>query len=221
LTASAKGEPAPNITVPVTVLNSWDYAMPRLFTALEIPESLTPRLASLRDGLNGAHWVIPDNYHITIRFVGDIEDAAAHDFADALAAIQMDSFQVEISGLSSFGGRKPRAIYAALKPNESLERLAKAHERAARLAGLPPETRNFTPHITLARLRNARPQAVARYLERFGGFCSEPFRVSRFILLSSRALHGGGPYVLEEVYPLGGAWAEDYEYEEKPRLEGL
>lgn len=195
--------------------------MPRLFTALEIPQTLAPRLAMLRDGLNGAHWVIPDNYHITLRFVGDIEDSAAQDFADALAAIEMESFHVEVSGLNSFGGRKPRAIYAALKASEALERLARAHERAARVAGLPPESRNFTPHITLARLKNARADTVAHYLQRFGGFFSEPFPVSRFLLLSSRAMQGGGPYVIEEVYPLGGAWTEDYECEEEFRLEGL
>jgi RNA 2',3'-cyclic 3'-phosphodiesterase len=195
--------------------------MPRLFTALEVPESLIPRLAMLRAGLSGAHWVLPDNYHITLRFAGDIEDAAAHDFADALAVIDMDSFEVEVSGLGSFGGRKPRAIFAALKPCEALERLAKAHERAARLAGLAPETRNFTPHITLARLRNAKPEAVAQYLERFGGFFAEPFRVNQFLLLSSRSLQGGGPYVLEEVYPLGGAWGETFEHDEERRLESF
>lgn len=200
--------------------------MPRLFTALEVPASLAPRLAMLRDSLAGAHWVPPESYHITLRFAGDIEETAAQDFADALAAIEMDDFQVEITGLSSFGGRKPRTIFAALKSCEALERLARAHERAARMAGLPPEPRNFTPHITLARLKNARPEAVAQYLERFGGFHSEPFEVSRFVLLSARAVHGGGPYVIEEAYPLGGRWAEnsgwadDYDYEEELRPEG-
>jgi RNA 2',3'-cyclic 3'-phosphodiesterase len=201
--------------------------MPRLFTALEVPASLAPRLAMLRDGLNGAHWVLQENYHITLRFVGDIDEPAAQDFADALAAIEMDSFDVKIAGLGSFGGSKPRVIFAALKPCDALERLAKAHDRAARIAGLPPEPRNFTPHITLARLKNAKAEAVARYLECFGGFCSEAFPVSRFTLQSARAVHGGGPYVIEGVYPLGGGWAErcgwveDYEHEEEFRLEGM
>lgn len=187
--------------------------MPRLFTALEVPSSLVLRLAMLRDGVSGAHWVMPESHHITLRFVGDVEDSVAHDFAQALAAIELDSFEAEVSGLGSFGGRKPRTIFAALKPSEPLERLARAHERAARMAGLPPETRNFTPHITLARLRNARPEAVARYLERFGGFQAEPFPVNRFLLMSSRALQGGGPYVIEDVYPLRGGWTGDFEHE--------
>ena len=78
--------------------------------------------------------------------------------------------------------------------------LQKAHERAARLAGLPPETRNYMPHVTLARLRNVSPFSAAEYLARYGGFITAPFEVSRFVLFSSRPNYGGGPYVVEEDY---------------------
>ena len=80
--------------------------------------------------------------------------------------------------------------------------MRRANERAAREAGLPPEGRNFKPHVTLARLRGARPDAVALYLERQGGIVAEPFTVSRFVLYSSRNSVGGGPYVVEAAYPL-------------------
>ncbi|MEZ5873869.1 MAG: RNA 2',3'-cyclic phosphodiesterase [Hyphomicrobiales bacterium] len=98
--------------------------------------------------------------------------------------------------------RKPRAIFAALAPSEELEALHRANERAARAAGLPPEGRNFKPHVTLARLRGARPDAVAAYLERQGAMMAEPFTVSRFVLYSSRNSVGGGPYVVEAAYDL-------------------
>ncbi|MGB8870761.1 MAG: 2'-5' RNA ligase family protein, partial [Rhodomicrobium sp.] len=71
----------------------------------------------------------------------------------------------------------------------------------ARMAGLPPETRNYVPHITLARLRNVSPFAAAEYLARYGGFFTVPFEVSRFVLFSSRPNQGGGPYLVEEGYP--------------------
>jgi 2'-5' RNA ligase len=80
--------------------------------------------------------------------------------------------------------------------------LRRANERAAREAGLPPEGRNFKPHVTLARLRGARADAVAAYLERQGGIGPESFMVSRFVLYSSRNSVGGGPYVVEAAYPL-------------------
>lgn len=175
--------------------------MPRLFTGIELPEDMVWRLSMLRAGLSGAHWIDPDNYHITMRFAGDIPDAEARHFAEALARVSFDSFEIELSGLGSFGGNKPRTVWVGVKPSPALQLLQKAHERAARLAGLPPETRNFMPHITLARLRNVSPFSVAEYLARYGGFFSGPFTVSRFVLFSSRPNQGGGPYLIEEGYP--------------------
>jgi len=186
--------------------------MPRLFTGIELPEDSVRRLSMLRAGLNGASWIDAENYHITMRFAGDITDAQANHFAEALADIRFDSFELELSGLGSFGGNKPRSLWAAVKPSGALELLQKAHERAARLAGLPPETRNFVPHVTLARLRNVSPYAAADYLARHGGFFAAPFSVSRFVLFSSRPNQGGGPYLVEEGYPSWDmAFAEDDE----------
>jgi 2'-5' RNA ligase len=186
--------------------------MPRLFTGIELPEDIVRRLSMLRAGLNGASWIDPENYHITMRFVGDISDEDACHFADALADIHFDSFEMELSGLGSFGGNKPRSLWAAVKPSPALALLQKGHERAARRAGLPPETRNFVPHVTLARLRNVSPFAAAEYLARHGGFFAAPFPVSRFVLFSSRPNHGGGPYLVEEGYPSwDNAFAEDDE----------
>lgn len=73
--------------------------MPRLFTGIELPEEIVARLSTMRAGLSGAHWIDPGNYHVTLRFVGDISDREANNFADALADIHFDSFDVEISGL--------------------------------------------------------------------------------------------------------------------------
>jgi RNA 2',3'-cyclic 3'-phosphodiesterase len=175
--------------------------MPRLFTGIDLPGDVVERLSMLRAGLSGAHWINRDNYHITMRFVGDISDTEANQFADALASVSFDSFEIELSGLGSFGGNKPRAIWAGVKPSPALQLLQKGHERAARLAGLPPETRNFVPHITLARLRNVSPYAAAEYLAGYGGFVSAPFEVNRFVLFSSRPNQGGGPYIVEGDYP--------------------
>jgi 2'-5' RNA ligase len=176
--------------------------MPRLFSAIEIPRPIAERLNLLRAGLTGARWIDPENYHLTLRFIGDVDGATAREFTLALSAIQGAAFQLRFNGLGSFGGRKPRAIFARVAPSEALESLQRANERAAREARLPPEGRNFKPHITLARLRGARPDAVAAYLERQGAVAAEPFTVSRFVLYSSRASVGGGPYVVEAAYDL-------------------
>jgi 2'-5' RNA ligase len=76
------------------------------------------------------------------------------------------------------------------------------HERLLRRVGLDPEARKYTPHVTLARLRDTSSFEVAEYLSARAAFRSLPFSVSRFVLFSSRASVGGGPYVVEAVYPL-------------------
>ena len=176
--------------------------MPRLFSAIEIPLRIAERLTFLRFGLSGARWIDPENYHVTLRFIGDVDGATARDFTATLGEIVARPFELRLNGLGSFGGWKPRAIFAEVAPSEPLDILQRANERAAREAGLPPEGRNFKPHVTLARLRGARADAVAAYLERQGGIVPEPFTVSRFVLYSSRASKGGGPYIVEAAYDL-------------------
>ena len=176
--------------------------MPRLFTAIEIPEELAPRLEMLRGRLAGARWIKPENYHLTLRFIGDVDAPDADDFVEALSETSVEPFWLRLSGVGSFGGRKPRALWVGFEECEPLMRLQRAHERAARRAGLPPETRNFLPHVTLARLRGAEPGAVAHYLAAVGAFNAEPFLVDTFVLMSAREGSGGGPYVVEARFPL-------------------
>jgi 2'-5' RNA ligase len=178
--------------------------MPRLFTAIEIPAHVCDELARLRVPMPGAKWIERENFHLTVRFVGDVDNSRANEFADRLAAIDVPAFSLRLTGLGAFGGNSPHAIWAAVERGEQLDTLARAHERAARAAGCPPETRTFKPHVTIARLRHTKPDIVARFLGRQGGYRSEPFFVGRFVLLSSRPQTGGGPYVVEEAYPLQG-----------------
>ena len=176
--------------------------MPRLFAGIEIPGAIANRLSIAQSGLPGARGSIPRTTDLTLRFVGDVDGAVARDFMESLGAIVAAPFELRLEGLGSFGGYKPRAIWAGITPSPPLSALQRATDRAAREAGLPPEPRNYMPHVTLARLRGSRAEAVADYLERNGGFLSQPFPVSRFVLFSSRNSVGGGPYVVEAAYPL-------------------
>ena len=176
--------------------------MPRLFTGIEIPFGIAEALDMLRGGLPGARWIDRENYHITLRFLGDIDDRAANDAASILADIRKPAFDLHFDGLHAFGGNKPRSVYAAVAAEAALSDLQAEQERLMRRIGLEPETRKFTPHVTLARLRQASSLDVADYLSARGYFRTAPFTVSRFVLFSSRASTGGGPYVVEESYPL-------------------
>src|SRR5262245_14780499 len=139
--------------------------MPRLFTALEIPETIRVQLSLIRASVGGAKWIAAEDMHVTLRFAGDIDGRTADDLAELLADVAVQPFQVTIAGTGSFGGREPRALWAGVEAGPELEALQRANERAARSAGLEPESRKFVPHVTLARLRGVRQGAVARFLE--------------------------------------------------------
>lgn len=176
--------------------------MPRLFTGLEIPATVSESLSLLRGGLRGARWIDPENYHITLRFIGDVDDEIAREVGWALGQVRRKDFELHFDGLTSFGGRRPRAVVATVASSPSLIELQAEHERLMKRVGLEPEGRKYTPHVTLARLRDAKSSDVAEYLSARGAFRTPPFIVSRFVLFSSRASVGGGPYVVEAAYPL-------------------
>ena len=176
--------------------------MPRLFTGVEIPSDIGQALAMLRGGLPGARWITPDNYHLTLRFIGDVDDMIAQEVALMLGRVRRAAFDLHLEGLTSFGGRRPRAVVASMAPAQALLELQVEHERLMQRIGLEAEGRKYTPHVTLARLRDSSSLDVANYLSARGYFRTAPFPVSRFVLFSSRNSVGGGPYVVEASYPL-------------------
>jgi 2'-5' RNA ligase len=93
-------------------------------------------------------------------------------------------------------------VVASVVPSRPLIELQAELERLMQRFGLDPEGRKFTPHVTLARLHDASCQDVADYLSVRGYFPSRVFTASRFVLFSSRASIGGGPYVVEDSYAL-------------------
>jgi len=175
--------------------------MPRLFTGLELPESVVGAVALARGGVPGARWIEPDDYHITLRFMGEVDARAAHEIAATLNDVRRAPIRVRFDGLGWFGGEKPRALVAHVKPDAELIELQAEQERRMRRIGLSPETRKFKPHVTLARLRRVGPAAVADYLSTRGRLEVEAFTAERFVLYSSKE-GGGGPYVVEAAYPL-------------------
>ena len=176
--------------------------MPRLFTALEIPPHIAESLSRLRGGIPGARWIDVENYHITLRFIGDVDDAFARDAANAFGFIQRPEVTVTLDQLASFGGDKPRAIVARVQPDPALLEMQAEQERLLRRIGALPEQRKFVPHVTLARMRGVSAASVAAYLGARGYFPPLRFTAERFVLYSSRDSVGGGPYIVEAEYPL-------------------
>jgi 2'-5' RNA ligase len=176
--------------------------MPRLFTGLEIPPDVALDLDLMRGGIEGARWIDRESYHITLRFIGDIEDGLGREIAHELARIEAEPFALQLQGMSLFGGAKPHALYAGVAESPELRRLQATQERICQLLGLPPEPRKFAPHVTLARLKNPDMEALHRFVASHNLYKSRVFDVGRFVLFSSRPSRGGGPYAVEEAYQL-------------------
>ena len=136
-------------------------------------------------GLPGARWIEPENYHITLRFIGDIDEPTADEVADALMRVDRPRFELALHGLAAFGSRKPHSLFAGVKMSPALKELQGEHERIMQRIGLEPERRKFTPHVTLARLRGASRS-------RHGGLPGAPRRFQH-AALSGRPLRPACP----------------------------
>jgi len=178
----------------------------RLFVAIPLPEAVQDALAGLEGGVPGANWIAPENMHLTLRFIGEVEERRFGDIAGGLAGIEAPDFTLQVAGVDFFGDRRrARLLYAGVRGGEPLARLQKRVESVLVRAGLAAEPRRFHPHVTLARLRDAPLERVGRFLEMHGAFSAPPFPARRFVLFSSRLAQGGAHYAEEAEFPLAAA----------------
>lgn len=176
--------------------------MPRLFTGLQIPGDIAKQLHLLQFGILGAKWIEPADFHITLRFFGDVDECVADDIADGLQDISPPSFKLQLSSTGVFGGDKPRMLWSGVKSSPSLDALHLAHEAMAQRIGLVAEGRKFIPHVTIARMNPRDRVLVDNFLIDHGRFSSVEFEVKSFTLYSAKSSTGGGPYIVEQTYDL-------------------
>jgi len=179
----------------------------RLFAALDLPDDVAERVLTLMKGVAGAKWRPRENLHLTLRFFGDVPEPVADDIDAALgeAAEVNGPFELQLKGAGSFGGADPRALWIGARESAELTKLAKDCERAARRAGLKPESQKFKPHVTVAYLHNAPLDRVQSFEQRLALFEARPFLVERFGLYSSQVRKSAPSlYRLEAEYPLHG-----------------
>jgi 2'-5' RNA ligase len=176
--------------------------MMRLFVALALPDVIADGVLLLQGGVPGARWSEREQLHLTLRFIGEVDgrDAAAID--DALSTIREPRFMLELKGVGEFGGKNPRALWAAVRDETSVRHLQRKIESALQRIGLPAEERKFAPHITLARLRAAPRDRIVTFLAAQALYASPPFEVNTFILYSSRLTPNGSIYRPERAYAL-------------------
>jgi len=180
--------------------------MIRTFVAVPLPAKIRDRLALMAGGVPGARWVSPENMHLTLRFIGDVDEARLEDIDLALKQIEAPAFTLELQGIGQFTtGRKPRTLWVGVAQSELLSRLHQKTESALVRAGFPREERKFAPHVTLARLKEAPPARVGRFLQTHGLFQAGPISVDRFGLYESHMGRDGASYQPIRIYPLDPA----------------
>ena len=176
--------------------------MIRLFIALPLPFDIRARLAGLAGGVPGARWVEAEDLHLTLRFIGDVDEGRLPDLDAELLRIEPPDFSLVLDGCGQFGtGRKIHTLWIGAERNEALSRLQAKVEAAVVRAGFPPEPRKFSAHVTLARLKDANPERLTRFLAGNGLFRSVPFPVTGFALYQSHLGHGGARYQKIQAYP--------------------
>lgn len=173
----------------------------RLFAAIALPDEIAASLQLLQAGVPGARWATRDQLHLTLRFVGET-DGSDGIVADALQSVSASSFRLVLRGVGQFGGKNPNTLWAGVEASEPLMHLQRKIESALQRAGLPAETRKYSPHVTLARLRHTPRGRLMEFLAQNALFASAPFEVPGFVLYSSLLASGGSLYRAERAYPL-------------------
>jgi 2'-5' RNA ligase len=176
--------------------------MIRLFVALAFPDRVAQGLLMMQSGVPGARWSNREQLHLTLRFIGEVDERAANAIDDALSAISAPRFSLELKGVGEFGGKHPRALWTGVVANDALIRLQRKIESALQRIGVAAEERKFTPHITLARLRATPAGRVMDFLADHALYSSGAFEVREFVLYSSQTTPTGSIYVAERTYAL-------------------
>ena len=178
--------------------------MIRLFVGLGLPPDVAERLAAQGFGLPGARWVPARNLHLTLRFMGELDEAEATELHEQLRLVSQASFTLSLAGIGVFGDRhRAHTLWQGVDKSEELIRLAARVELAAIKAGQKPEPRKFAPHITLARIKETAPARIQEFLAAAPPHRVETVPVEEFLLYRSTLGRHGPEYDVLECYPLG------------------
>jgi 2'-5' RNA ligase len=176
--------------------------MHRLFAAIRPPQHIRAQLLAVMGGVSGARWQSDDQLHLTLRFIGEVEGHVAEDIAAALASVHHPRFEIALSRIGSFKRRgQLEVLWAGVTSHDELKPLHKKVDQACQRAGLRPEGRAYSPHITLARLKRG-AGSISSFVETSCGLESQPFAVDNFCLYESQLTPEGAVYTIVERYPL-------------------
>jgi len=181
--------------------------MIRAFVAIALPDDIVRALALTQSGIPVGRPVPPENFHVTLAFLGEHPAPVVEDVHLALDAIRLPGFSLSFAGVGLFGGDRPRVLYAGIEPEPILTRLREKVLQAARSAGVRLDRERYSPHVTLARFNGTGiagedAQDLREFTARRMGFKAGPFEVREFTLFRSTLGRNGPSYDELATYPL-------------------
>ena len=176
--------------------------MPRLFVAIDIPREIRDALTRFAGELPAARWVPADQLHLTLRFIGDVGPQTFAAIKGAVSGLRFPGFPLELRGVGHFPpGKHPRVLWVGVAPNDALGQLHQDLELALIDTGLAPEERPFSPHLTLARLRESAPASVGSFETKHCELVFPSFEVREVVLFSSVLTPQGAIHSKEVTVP--------------------
>jgi 2'-5' RNA ligase len=178
--------------------------MQRLFLAIDLPDEIKDGISGIVGrALDGARRVPREQLHLTLRFIGDADEKIFQAIKKELATIRGTSFSLTIKGVGHFPPRRePRVLWVGMEESVPLHDLQKKIEQSLINAGIAADERSFSPHITIARLRETPLAKVASLEEKHREFAAGPFSANEFYLYSSVLTREGAIHKREAVFRL-------------------
>lgn len=175
----------------------------RLFIAIELPDEIKRQLEGMRTEIPGSRWVPLEQIHLTLAFLGDVDDATLGPLAGALSAIKAPGFNLRFSGTGCFPDRRhPRVLWGGLEPEPLLISLASLVREAVLGCNIPLEERPFSPHITLARLKFHALREVGEFLDQSRMQTMPQVSVREFALFQSLLTSEGAVHTQVKAFAL-------------------
>ncbi len=176
--------------------------MKRIFIGLPIPQKIAYTLLPLQIGLEGARFSPIENFHITLRFIGDLSEEIISELDQELAEIDFNKFQLSLAQIGYFGGEKPHSVHAIVDENYELNILHEKCDIICKKMGFEKDHKKYIPHVTLAYLKNTPISSIMEFQARNNLFKSKKWIADRFYLYSSIMGKGPSHYNIEAEYPL-------------------
>lgn len=177
--------------------------MHRLFIAIDLPQTVKRELTTICGCLPGARWVENGQLHLTLCFIGEVDDGVFQNIRKELADVKSSAFAMRLVGLSYFPPRRqPHVLWVGVDPIDPIITLHVRVESVLTRLGFQPEKRKFSPHVTLARLRHTPTTEINSYLAGKALFTSSEFEIDAFYLYSSILTKNGAIHHIEASYPL-------------------